>query len=138
MVPHDGKDDLRTPGEMVLLAVYALDLGNASDRAAAHAQIAALTDPELHPPTPILEAWSRAGLLGSARSHDSVLDDDVLNQLTRREREVARLVARGASNPDIADQLVVSRRTVEHHVASILRKLELSSRHELAARITVR
>jgi DNA-binding CsgD family transcriptional regulator/tetratricopeptide (TPR) repeat protein len=52
--------------------------------------------------------------------------------LTKTERTVAGLVAEGLSNPRIADRLVLSRRTVEVHVASILRKLDASSRVEIA------
>ena len=53
--------------------------------------------------------------------------------LTRREREIAVLVAAGHSNRDIANELVLSERTVEHHVAAALGKLTLRSRAELAA-----
>jgi predicted ATPase/DNA-binding CsgD family transcriptional regulator len=52
--------------------------------------------------------------------------------LTPREREVAALVACGYSNHAIADELVISERTVEKHVANILARLELSSRAQLA------
>ncbi len=55
-----------------------------------------------------------------------------LELLTQREREVAALVARGLSNRGIADELVVSSRTVEHHLESIFRKLSLSKRTQLA------
>jgi DNA-binding NarL/FixJ family response regulator len=54
------------------------------------------------------------------------------NELTPREREIAERVARGRSNRAIAEELVLSERTVETHVASILAKLELSSRGEVA------
>jgi DNA-binding CsgD family transcriptional regulator len=49
--------------------------------------------------------------------------------LTRREAEVAELLAQGMSNAAIADRLVLSPRTVEHHVAAVLAKLDVPSRH---------
>jgi DNA-binding CsgD family transcriptional regulator len=56
-------------------------------------------------------------------------------QLTTREREIAALIAKGDSNRAIAESLVVSERTVESHVASILAKLDLRSRAEVAAHL---
>ena len=53
--------------------------------------------------------------------------------LTPREREVADLIAQGLSNKEIAARLVVSRRTAETHVESILRKLSFASRTQVAA-----
>lgn len=52
--------------------------------------------------------------------------------LTRREKEVAALVARGLTNRQIAQELVISERTVDHHVANILKKLGLHSREQVA------
>jgi predicted ATPase/DNA-binding SARP family transcriptional activator/DNA-binding CsgD family transcriptional regulator len=53
--------------------------------------------------------------------------------LTRREEEVAALVARGLTNRQISEELFISERTIENHVSKILRKLELSSRTEIAS-----
>jgi DNA-binding NarL/FixJ family response regulator len=58
--------------------------------------------------------------------------DPELDQLTPREREVLRHIARGYSYKEVAQSLHLSARTVETHVSSVLRKLQLSSRHELA------
>ena len=55
-------------------------------------------------------------------------------QLTEREREIARLVAGGASNPEIAQALFVSRKTVERHVSNLLNKVGVRNRVELAAK----
>jgi DNA-binding NarL/FixJ family response regulator len=52
--------------------------------------------------------------------------------LSRREREVAEMVAKGLSNREIANRLVLSERTVEQHVRSILAKLHLTSRTQVA------
>ena len=56
--------------------------------------------------------------------------------LTRREREIAALAAKGDSNGDIADQLHVSVRTVETHLQKVYRKLGINSRSELAAALS--
>jgi two-component system response regulator NreC len=56
---------------------------------------------------------------------------DGLARLTRREREVLQLVARGYTNQQIADRLFVSVKTIETHRAHIMQKLELHSRAEL-------
>jgi DNA-binding NarL/FixJ family response regulator len=57
--------------------------------------------------------------------------DPELDQITPREREVLRLLARGYTYKEIARRLEVSVKTVETHTSSVLRKLQLSSRHEL-------
>jgi non-specific serine/threonine protein kinase len=49
-----------------------------------------------------------------------------------REREVAALTARGLTNREIADELIVGERTIETHVSNILGKLDLGSRREVA------
>jgi DNA-binding NarL/FixJ family response regulator len=72
----------------------------------------------------VLDAF--AGDVPSGASLDPELD-----QLTPREREVLRLIARGYTYKELARRLGVSIKTVETHVSSVLRKLQLSSRHEL-------
>jgi DNA-binding NarL/FixJ family response regulator len=57
---------------------------------------------------------------------------DELDQLTPREREVLRHIARGYMYKEIAQRLDISAKTVEAHVSAVLRKLQLSSRHELS------
>jgi RNA polymerase sigma factor (sigma-70 family) len=57
--------------------------------------------------------------------------DPELDQLTTREREVLRLIAQGYTYKEIAKELFISAKTVESHVSSVLRKLQLSSRHQL-------
>lgn len=56
-----------------------------------------------------------------------------LDRLSAREREVMRLIARGYSYKEVAADLFISIKTVETHVSAVLRKLQLSSRHELTA-----
>ena len=60
-----------------------------------------------------------------------VADED-LDALTPREREVLRLIARGYTYREAAQELVLSARTIETHVSSVLRKLQMSNRRELA------
>ena len=57
--------------------------------------------------------------------------DAELDQLTPRERDVLRLIARGYTYKEIARELFISAKTVESHVSSVLRKLQLSTRHQL-------
>lgn len=72
----------------------------------------------------VLEAFSGNAPIGAV--------DPEVEQLTQREREVLRLIARGYAYKQVALKLDISPRTVETHVSSVLRKLQLSSRHELA------
>jgi len=69
----------------------------------------------------------------SAPSPDDIKPsfDPELDQLTTREREVLRLIAQGYTYKEIARELFISGKTVESHVSSVLRKLQLSSRHQL-------
>ena len=64
-------------------------------------------------------------------SIDVAAVDEDLDRLTEREREVMRLIARGYAYKEVASALFISIKTVETHVSSVLRKLQLSSRHEL-------
>ena len=59
--------------------------------------------------------------------------DEELDRLSAREREVMRLIARGYAYKEVASELFISIKTVESHVSAVLRKLQLSSRHELTA-----
>ncbi len=59
--------------------------------------------------------------------------DAELDRLSKREREVMRLIARGFAYKEVATELFISIKTVETHVSAVLRKLQLSSRHELTA-----
>ncbi len=64
--------------------------------------------------------------------------DDELDRLSAREQEVMRLIARGYAYKEVAAELFISVKTVETHVSAVLRKLQLSSRHELTAWATAR
>lgn len=66
-----------------------------------------------------------------AAAGDVATGDDELDRLSAREREVMRLIARGYSYREVAAELFISIKTVETHVSAVLRKLQLSSRHEL-------
>jgi DNA-binding NarL/FixJ family response regulator len=57
--------------------------------------------------------------------------DPEIDQLTVREKEVLRLIARGYTYKEVAKRLTISVKTVETHVSAVLRKLQLSNRHEL-------
>ena len=70
----------------------------------------------------VLDAFSSGG--AAAR-------DEELDRLTPREREVLRFIARGYAYKEVARELVISIKTVETHVSSVLRKLQLSNRREL-------
>jgi DNA-binding NarL/FixJ family response regulator len=63
---------------------------------------------------------------------DTAVADPELDQLTNREREVLRLLARGYAYKEIAKELYISIKTVETHVSNVLRKLQMSNRYELS------
>lgn len=71
----------------------------------------------------VLDAFSSISMASS---------DPELDQLTQREREVLQHIARGYTYREIGDQLYISVKTVETHVSSVLRKLQLSNRRELS------
>jgi DNA-binding NarL/FixJ family response regulator len=73
-----------------------------------------------------------AGFVLDAFSGAAVPASDELDQLSPREREVMRFIARGYTYREVARELVLSVKTVETHVSAVLRKLQLSNRHELA------
>jgi len=77
----------------------------------------------------VLDAF--AGGAGAAAGAPAASDAD-LDQLTPREREVLRHIARGYLYKEIAQRLGISVKTVEAHVSAVLRKLQLSTRHELS------
>ncbi len=75
----------------------------------------------------VLDAFAGPGAPGPAPSIDPELD-----LLSTREREVLRLIARGYTYKEVAKALFISIKTVETHVSAVLRKLQLSNRHELS------
>lgn len=72
----------------------------------------------------VLDAFAQVGAAGAAEGE--------LERLTPREREVLRQIARGYMYKEVALRLGISVKTVEAHVSAVLRKLQLSSRHELS------
>ncbi len=70
-------------------------------------------------------------VLDAFAAGDTAVVDEDLDRLSNREREVLRLIARGYAYKEVAKELVISMKTVETHVSSVLRKLQLSNRHEL-------
>ena len=78
----------------------------------------------------VLDAFAGGGSGGGAPAAGEF--DAELDQLTPREREVLRHIARGYLYKEIAQRLGISVKTVEAHVSAVLRKLQLSTRHELS------
>ena len=72
-------------------------------------------------------------VLDAFSSAPSPVNDGELDRLSPREQEVLQLIARGYTYREIAARLYLSVKTIETHVSAVLRKLQLSNRHELAA-----
>ena len=83
----------------------------------------------------VLDAFSGEPVPAAAQARPA---DPELDSLTARERDVLRLIARGYTYREAAKELVLSARTIESHVSSALRKLQLSNRRELARWATAR
>jgi DNA-binding NarL/FixJ family response regulator len=87
----------------------------------------------------VLDAFSAGAVSGSGSGADAGAGtglgarsgDPELDQLSPREQQVLRLIARGYTYKEVAKDLTISAKTVESHVSSVLRKLQLSTRHEL-------
>ena len=77
----------------------------------------------------VLSAFQNSSTTG-ASAQDPIHDDE-LDRLSNREQEVMRLIARGYTYKEVAAELFISIKTVETHVSSVLRKLQLSNRTEL-------
>jgi non-specific serine/threonine protein kinase len=97
------------------------------------------------------EAWAEGRAMSMEQAIDYALSEEKLltlsstesssveaPSLTPREKEVAVLVGRGLTNRQIASELVLSEHTVHHHVTNILKKLNLSSRQQVASRLSDR
>ena len=82
--------------------------------------------------SPKLAGFVLDAFAGAPRAPAAPEDDAALDQLTPREREVLRHLARGYMYKEIALRLGISAKTVEAHVSAVLRKLQLSNRHELS------
>lgn len=88
--------------------------------------------------SPRLAGFVLDAFAGRVDTAVALVADPELDGLTDREREVLRLIARGYMYKEIARRLTISPKTVEHHVSAVLRKLQLSNRHELTRWATER
>lgn len=78
----------------------------------------------------VLSAFQNGSATGMGTQGGTIHDDE-LDRLSNREQEVMRLIARGYTYKEVAAELFISIKTVETHVSSVLRKLQLSNRTEL-------
>ncbi len=82
--------------------------------------------------SPRLAGFVLDAFRGPAPTPPPAEQDEDLDRLTGREQEVLRLIARGYAYKEVAKELFISVKTVETHVSSVLRKLQLSNRRELS------
>jgi DNA-binding NarL/FixJ family response regulator len=80
----------------------------------------------------VLDAFAQDAGASEVDASRQAAEERELDQLTPREREVLRHIARGYMYKEVAQSLGISVKTVEAHVSAVLRKLQLSSRHELS------
>jgi non-specific serine/threonine protein kinase len=123
-----------TPAERALLEPY---ITAARSRLGEEAWEAACTEGRAMPPEEAVEyALSKEGYAPpTAPASEKPSTDEPTAALTRREKEVASLVARRLTNRQIASELFLSERTVDYHVANIFKKLNLHSREQVASRL---
>lgn len=79
----------------------------------------------------VLDAFASAGTVEDPEGEPEKIEDPVVDALTRRELEVLRLLARGYTYREIGEELFISIKTVETHASNILRKTQMSNRHQL-------
>jgi DNA-binding CsgD family transcriptional regulator len=130
---HDAVEVLRPSGAELEHARALLDLGAALRRANARAQARTALEESLG----IAERLGAGGVAATARTELAAAGgrprDPHGVALTVSERRVAELAAQGRSNPEIAQTLFVTRKTVETHLGHVYRKLDIAGRGELAA-----
>ena len=113
------------------LAGFVLDAFRAGEQVGGDAELAAAIE-RVATGDAVFSPRLAGFVLDAFRAGEQVGGDAELDELTPREREVLQLIARGYMYKEIAARLHLSVKTVESHVSSVLRKLQLSTRHELA------
>lgn len=125
-------------GTSVAAAPHLLGYHQACEQRARDALGAATFEEHLHEGLATSYEEAVTWALGEEPATSAPAQDDVAARLTRREGEVAELVAQGRSNKEIAAALVISQRTAEAHVEHILTKLGFTSRTQIAAWVAAR